>query len=254
MTEAYATVRVDARRWFRHWISLACLAVAVIGFMPTFFLPLAQGSFHTLPMIYLHGLLFFAWPVFFCVQTWFAASGRIMAHREWGVLGVAIATGMVFSVFIVDVIRLNQTPSEPPFVVMLHVTSMAFFAGCIAIALGNVRRPETHKRLMVLATVSILPAATGRWIAILSGPENIGRFLAREMTPQTLFMTFGPAAFASLLIVAAIAFDWRADRRVSPVYAIGLPVSLLLPALTLNGFVATPGWLAFVDWMRGLGG
>lgn len=260
MTEAQALRSVE-RRSFYHWMALACLAISVLGFVPTFFLPIAQGTFTRPPTVYLHGLLFFSWVAFFCAQTWLASSGRILAHREWGLVGVALATAMAFSVMTMAIVGLHATPPKSPGLVLGDVWNIAFFEGCVIAALANVRRPEAHKRLMLLATISIIAAAIGRWyvLAILallgpSAPQLLARINASEpLEASTVLVMEGPLLLAALLIVAAMVFDHRSRRRVSPVYAIGLPVYLLGPPV-IGLFAYTPMWLAIIDWLRGFGG
>lgn len=258
MAEAQAIARVDARRWFYHWMALTCLGVAVLGFMPTFFVPLAQGTAAHPPMTYMHGLLFFGWTIFFCVQTWFAASGWMLAHREWGLLGVALATAMGFSVLIVALTRLHDVPPRTPQLVLNDVSGVIFFEVCVAAALANARRPETHKRFMLLGTVYMLGAPIGRWYGLvlfaLLGPQALAVFTSNK--PPSFFemmIGMGPPLIAGLLILVAMAFDWQTRRRVSPIYAIGLPAMVLMgPVVTSLGFAAP--WVAAIDWLRGFGG
>ena len=82
MTEAAIAPKADVRRWFYHWMALACLAISVLGFLPTFFVPVAQGTFARPPIVYVHGLLFFSWTIFFCTQTWLAASGICWSRAQ----------------------------------------------------------------------------------------------------------------------------------------------------------------------------
>ena len=46
---------------FYTWMATACVAVAFLGFIPTYFQPLAAGAFKANPVVHLHGLVFFAW-------------------------------------------------------------------------------------------------------------------------------------------------------------------------------------------------
>ena len=71
-------------------MALACTAVAFLGFAPTYWLPLASGSFPPMPVVHFHGMLFFSWTLYFAFQTWLAASGRTARHRSLGVLGAGL--------------------------------------------------------------------------------------------------------------------------------------------------------------------
>src|SRR5438046_9598564 len=84
-------------------MALACTAVAFVGFAPTYWLPLAKRSFSASPVVQFHGLLFFAWSLYFAFQTWLAASGRIARHRTIGMIGVSLATAMTIFGFLAAV-------------------------------------------------------------------------------------------------------------------------------------------------------
>ena len=71
-------------RYFYFYMALACMAVAFLGFAPTYWLPLANRSFSASPVVHFHGLLFFAWSLYFVFQSWLAASGRVARHRTIG--------------------------------------------------------------------------------------------------------------------------------------------------------------------------
>jgi hypothetical protein len=239
---------VEARvggRFFR-LMSAICLAIAVVGFMPTYFLPMAQGGFKAPPIIHIHGLLFFAWMILFCSQTWLVGHGKILAHREWGVLGAALTSAMVFSVVTVTVVRMNgPNPSffgTPP-ATWGMITSMAFFAGFVTVGLANVRRPEVHKAAMLVATVSLLSAAVGRWVSLFAPKDG-------SLPPLGLLLV--PGLTVELLIVAAMVYDRRMTGRLSRVYLTGLVLNVILPLTMPIGF--TPAWLPVADWIKHLGG
>jgi hypothetical protein len=80
--------------YFYFYMALACTAVAFLGFAPTYWLPLAKRSLSASPVVHFHGLLFFAWSLYFAFQSWLAASGRVARHRTTGLIGVSLATAM----------------------------------------------------------------------------------------------------------------------------------------------------------------
>src|SRR5205809_6502573 len=89
--------------YFYFYMALACMAVAFLGFAPTYWLPMASGSFAATPVVHFHGMLFFAWTLYFAFQTWLAASGRITRHRTIGMIGVSLAPPMTIFGFLVAV-------------------------------------------------------------------------------------------------------------------------------------------------------
>ncbi len=103
---------------------------------------------------------------------------------------------------------------------------------CLAIA--NVRRPETHKRLMLLAGISLLDAAVARWfLTFLAPPGPPG--------PPPVFVTIPPALVAYLLLVVAIVHDWRTRGRPHPVYVYG-GIALLAVKLLNWPISTTSAW------------
>jgi hypothetical protein len=209
----------DGTRYFYFYMALSCAAVAFLGFAPTYFMPLAKGSFSGTPVIHAHGIIFFAWSLFFVFQSWLAASGRIMRHRSVGMIGVSLATAMTIFGFLVGVsamkrsAAIGQTDEGIAFAIVPW-SGILFFAVVFAIGIAMVQRPEVHKRLMLLAGISILDAAVARWfLTFLAPPGPPG--------PPPVIVTIPPAFIAYLLLVAAMIFDWRTRGRPHRVYVIG---------------------------------
>lgn len=210
-------------------MALACAATAFLGFAPTYFVPLAHRTFSASPVIHFHGLLFFAWSLYFVMQTWLAASRRVVNHRSFGIVGVSLATAMTIFGFLASVhvmkhsAALGQLDAGIGFSIV-PMSGIAFFAVVFVLAIMNTRKPEVHKRLMLLAAVSILDAPIARWfITFLAPPGPPG--------PPPVPVTIAPAVVASLLLVVAMVRDWRAEGRVHPVYIYGTLALLTLKVL-----------------------
>jgi len=236
-------------RYFYFHMALACTAVAFLGFAPTYWLPLASGSFSSTPVVHFHGMLFFGWTLYFAFQTWLAASGRTARHRMMGMVGVSLATAMTIFGFLVAVnamkrsAAIGQTDQGIAFVIV-PLSGILFFAVVFILAVAATHRPETHKRLMLLAGISLLDAAVARWfLTFLAPPGPAG--------PPPVEVTIIPAFVAYLLLVAAMVFDWRARGRVHPVYIYG--GAALLAVKLLNWPIsATPAWHAFAGGILAL--
>jgi len=229
-----AGVAAPARYFYFH-MALACMAVAFLGFAPTYWLPLAEGSFASTPVVHFHGLLFFTWTLYFAFQTWLAASGRTARHRSLGVIGVSLATAMTIFGFLVAVnamkrsAAIGQTDAGIAFAIV-PLSGILFFAVVFALGIANTRRPEIHKRLMLLAGISILDAAVARWfLTFLAPPGPLG--------PPPVPVTIAPALVAYLLLVVAIVADWRSRGRPHPVYIYG--GAALLAVKLLNWPIST---------------
>jgi hypothetical protein len=206
-------------QYFYFYMALACAAVAFLGFAPTYWLPMASGKLPPMPIVHFHGLLFFAWTLYFAFQSWLAASGEVARHRTMGMIGVSLATAMTIFGFLVAVNAMKRSAAlgmtdEGIAFAIVPLSGILFFAVVFVLAIANVRRPEIHKRLMLLAGISLLDAAVARWfLTFLAPPGAVG--------PPPVPVTIGPAFVAYLLLVVAIVFDWRTSGRPHPVYVYG---------------------------------
>src|SRR5579872_1084961 len=137
---------------FYFYMALSCAAVAFLGFAPTFWFPLATHSFKANPIVYVHGTVFFAWTLFFCFQTWLAASGRVMNHRAVGLIGISFATAMTIfgtlaAINSMKMAALGGMKDEGIAFAIVPLSGIAFFAVVFALAVIKVRDGEAHKRL-----------------------------------------------------------------------------------------------------------
>ncbi len=203
-------------------MAAACLAVAVLGFAPTYWIPMMQGTLNVSPITHLHGLFFYGWTALYLAQAWLVRDRKLTRHRELGVIGVSLATGMCFVGLAAAIGTLKKFEPTPmadaarAFSVV-PVTGIAFFAVLVAVALAKVKQPEVHKRLLLVATVSLLNAAVGRWFAVFLAPP-IPDALQGAIGPPPVAISLMPALVADLLIVAAMIHDKRTRGRVHRAY------------------------------------
>jgi len=163
---------VAAQRFYQG-MAVACLAAVFAGFARTYFLKSLTGWPAAPAVLHWHGALFTAWFALFFVQTRLIATGRPQWHRRLGVAAVGLAVAMVALglVLTVQAAREGFTGVFPPprgaplDAISFSVQGffdMGLFVGFLAPALWWRRRPDVHKRLMLLATISLLPAALVR--------------------------------------------------------------------------------------------
>ncbi len=226
------------RRDRRFYIVMAILAAAVVfaGFARTFYL---NGLFakRDLPTLFiLHGIVFSSWIVLLILQTWLVVAKRTDIHRRLGLAGTALAAVMVGVGFAMTIHAARhgfQTPGLPPRLIFLVVPffDIVVFTILVVAALSYRHRPDTHKRLMLVATISLLPPAFAR-------------------IPLAFIATLPLSAFglADLVLLGCIAYDVALHRRLHPAYLwAGLLFVLSVPLrLALSG---TSAWLAFAHWL-----
>ncbi len=242
-----------ARPTFYVWMAGLFVLIAFGGFTPTYWAKLAGGSAHFDPIVHVHGALLFTWTLFYLSQTWRVAVGRMSEHREWGVAGVALVTAMCISMVLMAIHSMKADDAvgrgdAGRSFAILGLTGSVIIGGLVAAAIANVRRPEAHKRLMILAMLPPMHAALARVFLALFAPPG-----AAGAGPPPVFVAVPPGLAACLLLVPAMIYDWRTRGRPHPVYLVGLPVFLLY-VLSLVPISSTPQWVAFARGVEGLMG
>ena len=228
---------------FYTWMAVACVLSAFLGFIPTYWSPLLAGQFAAHPVVHMHGIAFFSWTIFALVQTSLVPAGRVALHRSVGLAGISLATlltmlGLLAALnSLLSSIAVGRAYDAEAFLIV-PLAIIATFAVLFTLAIANIRRPEIHKRLMLMATVSILNAPLARplltWVWPLNGPTDV---------PPVWINV--PACWLSyLLIVAALVYDWRTRGRPHTVYLIALPVLVIL-AYVVIPISNIEGWHAF---------
>lgn len=242
-----------ARNRFYVWMAGICVLIAFGLFAPTYWLQIPVGTFTGSPLLHLHGLLFSAWTLFFLSQTVLAKSGSIETHRAWGLFGIALATAMLFSGFATAIqamtsgIAAGNGENARAFAIV-PISAIVMFAALVAVAIAKVKRPETHKRLMLLATISIIQAPLDRiFFALQAG---IGPGLRPGSVPPPPPQATIPAGLITIaLILAAVIYDWRTRGRPHVVYLVGgaivaAAIFLRVPLSDAPAWQATAGFLA----------
>lgn len=226
------------RRTRRFYVGMAvAMAVTVFaGFSRSYFLKAHFGTPELSLLLHVHGLVFTSWVLLFLSQTTLVAAGRTDVHRRLGVAGAVLATLVLILGTTTAILRVKGGAAPIPGVSPLSFLAvplfdMVVFALLIGTGLYFRRRLETHKRLMTLATISLLSAPIARL------PFGV--------------LKAGPPAFfglTDLFIVALLVYDLATRKKVHPATIWG---GLLIVAsqplrLMISG---TPGWLAFAGWL-----
>jgi hypothetical protein len=245
-------VLLGARR-FHLWMAAIFVLIAFGGFTPTYWAPLVGGRFHAPPIVHVHGLLLFAWTVFYFAQTAWIASGRVAAHRAWGLVGISLYSVMVCSIIVLKVTMLRLDDAHGFGDASRRFSAIAFGAlplmiGLFALAIANVRKPEVHKRLMyVLMAGAMVPSLARVFLTLLAPPG------AMDGGPPPAFVATPPTVVATLLIVVAIVYDWRTRGRPHPVYVYGAVAVLASNAISV-ALAGTDVWMATARALQSLGG
>ena len=216
---------------FYTWMGVACVSAAFLGFAPSYWAPLAAGKYQANPVVHIHGMLFFTWTLFFLLQTTLVNAGHVARHRAFGLAGISLATAMSILGVLVALNSLSKAvalgaAARGEAFVIVPLGDILVFAVLIAFAVANVHRPEIHKRLMLVATVSLLGAPIAR-------PFLAYVFTGLPPGPPPVWATMPALLVADLFVLAAIAYDWRTRGRPHPVYLISGGAVLVLQLLRM---------------------
>jgi hypothetical protein len=227
-------------RMFYGAMSVALALTVFGGFAPTYYSRLLNGRPTTIsggpvtPLVHVHAALFTAWVLLFVTQTALVAARRVAVHRRLGVAGGLLAAAMV-AVGTAQAVATAKRGGAPvgvdPLVFLaIPVFDMILFGGFVTAALALRRDKEAHKRLMLLAYISIIVAAVARLPGVIPlGPPGF----------------FGLAFSFALL---AVAYDLVTRRRVHKAYAWGVP--LLLASVPIRLAVSgTAPWRALAQFL-----
>ena len=201
-------------RLFYGGMAVAMGLTVFAGFAATYYLRFLDGGPKvTLTggpitgLVHLHGALFTAWVLLFIVQTALVSSRRVDVHRRMGVAGGVLAAAMVAAgttIAIATAARGSAPPGMDPLAfLIIPLFDMVLFSIFVATALTLRRDKEAHKRLMLLAYVSIIVAAVGRLPGVLA------------MGPPGFF------GLSFLFVVAAMIYDFVSRGRVHKAYLWG---------------------------------
>jgi hypothetical protein len=212
--------------------ALACASIAVVGFARTYYLKVLYGG-PSLPFsLHVHGIIMSSWCALLLLQTVLIARHRVDLHRRLGVVGAVLGI-LVVTVGVYATVEAAAREVRAHivgrfhFLLGLNLVNLFLFAIFLGGGLVFRKRPAFHKRLMLLATVSMLAPAIARIVTSFT----------HKPLPQLI-------AF-DLSVLAFVAIDTIRHRRLHPVFGWGALFILVCFDLTFFG-VQTKAWLNLV--------
>jgi hypothetical protein len=220
-------------RRFHTGLAIALLVTAVAGFGPTYFY---KGFYPSAPLtllLHLHGVVFTAWLVLLVVQSGLIAVHRVDLHRRFGIVGALLAAVMI-PVGVMTAIdgarRGVATLGLDPLVFMVFpIGAIVMFTAFIGAALLKRRKPETHRALILLGTVSIMTPAIARL-------PFAGRNPVLALVISLLF------------VIAAMIHDWVTRRRINQLYLWG-GVLIFLSGPVRSAVGHSTAWRDFAEFL-----
>jgi hypothetical protein len=215
--------------------TILIIVIALIGFWPTYFGLALKGRVHVPPLIHLHAVIYVTWLALFATQVTLAATNRVKLHMQLGrwimaygvvvVIAGLMATAQGFGTRFAteDVFRAQRW-------LFGVLKDLVFFAPFLIAGWIYRRKPEIHKRLMIVATTILVLPAVSR-MSFLGTPVPIWKFMLIWPLPIYLLMIH----------------DFYRKRLIHPVYLIGIAsmmtMRLILPLGSSHAWQTTAGWI-----------
>jgi hypothetical protein len=192
-------------------------------------------------LVRVHAAVSTAWTVLLIVQTRLIASNRIRLHRRLGIVGGMIAAALVGLGWVVAVRGIGRfaAAGEPDATMarrffVLPVQELLVFAILVGAALWLRKRGDYHKRLMLLGTIALIPAAT-----------------TRPFPPDSLLNAIAMFGLPEVILLAAFCLhDRRVLGRVHAATRWGGGL-LLVTAVSRTLVAGTDTWLALAKVLVG---
>lgn len=205
------TARTTFRPSFYFWIVLVMCFFIFGGFSLAALQRYVTNDPTTMPpVVHLHGITFISWMTLLMVQTCLINARNVALHRSLGTFGIALATAVLFTGGLISLLGMSTGDNTAPFfydLMYLSVTALLGFGFLFTLAIRNTRRPDNHRRLILFATIPLLPPGINRMYQVLGQLD----YLPVIATYLTM------AAIATAILV----HEWRTTGRISNTSKIG---------------------------------
>ncbi|HEY5810524.1 MAG TPA: hypothetical protein VIT67_21325 [Povalibacter sp.] len=241
MAISVAQARLLSDRRFFVSMALAMALATLVGFAPTYYFSALNDAGPLAVSVHIHGALCTAWILLLIAQTCLIAAGRRDIHRMLGISGGAIAAAVLVSgIFVathshrrVHTATTADTLADPYVFMIFPLTAVGLFAAFAVMGILNRHEPEAHKRLMLLATASLITPALARIVN-----------QAAQMGVVAVPGVVGAMVLINGFLAAIVIHDLVTRGRLHPVTLWGGGILLLSePLRFMIGFSAP--WQAF---------
>ncbi len=218
-------------RYFYFGMSLLIAVVVASGFGRTANAKLLHPPSPRPFILYLHAIVFTSWVIFFMAQSALIRVRNVRLHRKlgWFGLGLGIAIPVLGVATAITMARFNTqhgSKDEAHFVV-IPLFDIVAFSVTFGLAFYWRRKPEFHRRLILIASCGLTAAAFARfpnWLV----PDNC-MYVAVDT-----------------LILLGVARDLIVTKHVHPIYLYGLAGLALGQALAVYTFLGgSHAWVTF---------
>ena len=193
----------DRATTFYPAFAATAVAAVLVGFSTTYFIPGPRGTLNIPWIVHVHGWTAMAWVLLLVAQVMLVRTGRSRTHRRIGKVAIPLAvaiwaSGIAVGLWVVG--RDMKSQGDFAYAALAGtVTSLTLFLALVIAAVLLRRRPDWHKRLILLATIVVLWPAFFRF-------RHLMPFVPRPDVTLGLLLT------DSLILVAALRDKLRWGR------------------------------------------
>jgi hypothetical protein len=217
-------------RHFYFFMSLLVAAIVVWGFSHTVNASLFHPAVPRPFLLWIHGAVFSGWVLFYILQSTLVRTHNVRVHRSLGWFGAALGTvmaplGIITAIVMgrFDTYTLHQKGADAFLIVPFY--DMVAFATCLGLAIYWRKKPELHRRMMLITTCVLLDAAFGRIDYLFN---NSLYFLCLDV-----------------VILLGVGRDLIVNRRIHRVYLVALPVLMVCQGFVIYTLRSSSHW-----WIR----
>ena len=233
----YGPVNRTAERAFYSGMAILLCVCVYIGFSPTYFRAGMLRAPLPSPILHIHGAVFTLWMLLFFLQAALISARRVKWHRSVGTLAFCLPPIMIVLGVIAAIDALHRGVKigtlDPAVSAAIPLIGIVGFTIVIYASWRARRRPDAHKRLILIATSGLVAAAFGRfpW-------DRIG---------------FPPAAGAvtglGILLLILVVYELIFIRRIHRSTMWAAPVVFATVALSVP-IGMTPAWHSFAAFLN----
>jgi hypothetical protein len=232
----YRPVNRTAEHIFFSSMAFLLCAIVIIGFSPTYFGAGMLRAPLPSPILHVHGAVFTLWMFLYLVQSALISAHRVAWHRSLGTVAFCLPPLMIVLGVIAAIDALGRKVMigrlDPAVSLAIPLIGIIGFTIVIIAAWQARRKPDAHKRLILLATIGLVEAAFGRfpW--------------ARMGLPPAA----GAVTGLGILVLLVIAYDLISLHRIHRTTLWAAPLTFAFGAFAVP-IGMTPAWRTFAAFL-----
>lgn len=235
--EPFPARRPTDYNFFLIYVLLIWLAV-LAGFGPDIVKHLRSNAAPYPVAVHVHAVVTLGWLALLTSQVLLIRRREVRLHRKWGTAGAVLAVAVIL-VGLWAALAFEgaamATPERRPHFLAIEWSNIIEFASLAAAAVIVRHHPSAHKRLILLATLSLTPAAFNR---------AIGKPFLHPLLGSGVWQTYVQIfALTDLMVLGIGLYDWRTRRRLHPAWALGA-LWILTGQWTASWLFYNPTWKA----------